>query len=240
MEFDLSTIQMSRNDLKRGLRLPSGLTEALAEDIGIMVGDGHIGVHKNSSGINYQITVSGNAKTDFEYITKYIKSLKAMLYNLHFKTHYTGKTKSEIRLQLYSKGLLEFYKKLGLPIGNKYTVRIPTLIRKSDKNIKAAFARGLTDTDGYLRLKKLKNGKYYPRIKIVSASKQLIEDLKILLGELNFQCSTSYNLKSVHIKTHRESISHELYINGSKQVELWLKTIGFSNSKNNLRLERFE
>ncbi len=234
MEFDLSTIKMSRNDVKRGLCLPKYLTEDLAEDIGIMVGDGHIGRHKNHSGVNYQICISGDSSTDREYVHEYVRKLKKQLFDLDFPIHFTGKRKTEIRLQIFSKGLVEFYlKQIGLPIGRKDLIRIPAVIKEADNNIKRSFLRGFVDTDGGIAFReKGKNQESYPSIKMTSASKLLIEDITELLNELSFTYTVSYDLHSVHSKTGKESISHEIELNGVKKVTQWANTIGFSNPKN--------
>lgn len=73
MKFDLSKIEMSKNDLKRKLKLPLKMSSLLAEDIGIMVGDGHIGKWiRPGKAIDYQIACYGNASLDEEYVVGYI------------------------------------------------------------------------------------------------------------------------------------------------------------------------
>ena len=49
MKFDLSEIKLSRKDVKRGLKFPSEMNEQLAEDIGIMIGDGCILSYKHNN-----------------------------------------------------------------------------------------------------------------------------------------------------------------------------------------------
>ena len=49
MKFDLSEIKLSRKDVLRGLRFPSEMSEQLAEDIGIMIGDGCISTYKSNN-----------------------------------------------------------------------------------------------------------------------------------------------------------------------------------------------
>ena len=113
-------INFSRKDELRELKLPTSMTEDLAEDIGIMVGDGHIGAHSHKGCTNYEICVSGDAITDYSYINNYVSPLKKRLYNLKFFMFIAGKRRTEVRLQMYSKGLVEFYAKIiGLPLGKK-------------------------------------------------------------------------------------------------------------------------
>ena len=72
-------IHFSRKDLARKLKLPILMTEDLAEDIGIMVGDGHIGTHSHNGCINYEICVSGDAINDHTYLKSYVWQLKRNL-----------------------------------------------------------------------------------------------------------------------------------------------------------------
>src|SRR3989338_9659294 len=84
MKFDLSRINFSRKDIIRGLRLPSEMDEKLAEDIGIMVGDGCLHQTLRNNTLSSQIQCYGNAITDYHYYSLYVKDLKKHLYNLEF------------------------------------------------------------------------------------------------------------------------------------------------------------
>lgn len=240
MQFDLSKKQMSKNDVRKGLQLPRMLTEELAEDIGIMVGDGHVGIHKNTRGVNYQVCVSCSSVNDYNYLDDYVYKLKKKLYNLNAQRYLVGKNRTEIRLTIYSKGLVEFYSKtVKLPVGKKDGIRVPGVIMKNENSIKKAFLRGFVDTDGGLTF--VKNRKIrppYPRIKLVSASRGLIEDIKALLVQLGFSVSATYGQKRIHAKTGRESTINEAVINGREGLARWIKLIGFSNCKNKDKIEK--
>ena len=124
MKFDLSEIKLSRKDIKRGLKFPIELNEELAEDIGIMIGDGCIGSYKNNNLTNNFISVDGNSLNDQEYLLKYVSNLKSNLYNLNFKPLFK-KNRNEMRIQLNSQGLVQFYTKvIGLPLGKKINIGI--------------------------------------------------------------------------------------------------------------------
>lgn len=230
MEIDLTSIEMSRKDVKKRLQLPVQLTESLAEDIGIMVGDGHVAAHTHKGCTNYEICVSGDAITDYNYLTDYVSKLKKNLYNLEFSKFFAGKRRSEFRLQTYSKGLVGFYSRIGLPLGKKINIRVPEIIKQSNEKIKRAFLRGFGDTDGGLILrKKYKAFAYYPSIKLASSSKPLIEDICEILIEIGFSYTVSFDLRNIHSKTGKISILHEISLNGMEKVEKWMAEIGTSN-----------
>ncbi len=236
MKFDLSKVNFSRFDIKRGLRLPTELNEKLAEDIGIMVGDGHIGkAVRPKRAVEYQIQCYGNAITDRIFYEVYVKNLKKNLFNLDFR--FSNKPKNTCEIWANSKGLLEFYTKIiDLPLGRKDGIRIQSLIMESSHEIKFSFIRGLADSDFTLTFrKKDKKVMYYPLIKIGTASKNLITNIKEVLIELGFKPTVSYNLKSKHPLTKNIYIGHELSLNGKINLERWINRIGFSNPKNILK-----
>ncbi len=85
MKLDLSKIKFSNNDTRNNIQIPSRLTPKLAEFIGIMVGDGHVGVYKNFPGgrtfSNYEIRINGNLK-DYDYYSVYVNNLIEELFNV--------------------------------------------------------------------------------------------------------------------------------------------------------------
>jgi len=169
MNLDLSKINFSRFDLKRGLKLPKELSEKLAEDIGIMVGDGSIGkIVRPKRAVDYQIMCYGNAITDNLFYGTYVKNLKKDLFNLNFQ--FSDRPKNTCELRINSKGLLEFYTKIiGLPLGKKGNLGIPPLIMNSKDNIKSAFIRGLADSDfSFTFRRRNKKIMYYPLIKLIN------------------------------------------------------------------------
>ena len=148
MKLDSSKIKFSDFDVKRGLKLPSVLTEKLAEDIGIMIGDGHIGKNiRKCRAVDYQVLCSGNAVSDKDYMRNHVKNLKLDLFGLNFSVYVVGKNKSEIRLKINSKGLVDFYTKVvGLPLNKKENISIPPLIWHNKNFIRRPrILRGLSE-----------------------------------------------------------------------------------------------
>ena len=236
MNFDLSKINFSRFDLKRGLKLPRRLDEKLAEDMGIMVGDGSIGkIVRPKRAVDYQIMCYGNAITDSLFYGNYVKNLKKDLFNLNFQ--FSNKPKNTCELRINSKGLLEFYTKIiGLPLGRKGNLRVPLLIMNSTNKIKSAFIRGLADSDfSFTFRRKSKNIMYYPLIKLQTISNNLVSDLKNILEDMHFKTTTSYGLKSIHPLTKSLLTNHQISLNGKYNLERWMTNIKFNNPKNILK-----
>ncbi len=236
MKFDLSLIEMSKRDVIAGLKLPDLLTEELAEFIGIMVGDGHLGYYTGINGrgrnyVNYQIKIAGN-KSENEYLW-HIMNLFYSLF--HIKLYYTKDTSyNSIILRRNSKGILQFLNKIcGIPLNYKTNiVEIPEIIKKSEDGIKCAFLRGLTDTDFAVTFKNRANkGHNYPVIVGGFKSRKLVQDLENLFFILGFRHSVAYDLKYFDKRTHDYTIINRIYLYGRKNFERWINSIGFSNPK---------
>jgi hypothetical protein len=229
MKLDISKVELSKNDIKRELKLPREMTESLAENIGIMIGDGHIGLYKNKRGAEYPIIVSGNAKTDKHYLSEYVKKLNSNLYNLDFPVSVVGKNKTEIRLKICSKGLVYFYSEIiGLPINKKDNLSIPKCLWTKDEHL-AACLRGIFDTDGSLQFKKKVK---YPVLSLNSSSRKLIIDCQKALVRFDINANIYCDIERLHSKTKKTHVINELYINGRKNLAKFIERIGFSNERN--------
>ena len=64
MKFDLSKVKISYVDRKEGLTLPQETSVELAEFIGILAGDGHVGHHTD---YHHSVEISGHKIDDIEY-----------------------------------------------------------------------------------------------------------------------------------------------------------------------------
>lgn len=241
IELDVSGIELSKNDIKRELKLPDKLTKELAEDIGIMVGDGNIGFFSGAGHGNYEVGVTGNMITDHYYLSDHVNKLKLKLFGLKFRfeTRYYINT---CKLRVYSKGMVNFYNRIiGLPLGHKKDIGVPDIIMDSDIEIRGTFLRGLADTDMTLVFKRTdKNVLHYPVIKLGTASKYLVLDIKRILNDIGFEPSICCDMKSYHIKTKKTYTTNQLYLNGKHNLKKWVEKIGFSNPKNILRFRLWE
>ena len=111
----------------------------LAELVGILMGDGHVGL--------YQTTVVTNSETDSQHAL-FVKALFEDLFRVQARLHYQRNKKACV-ITVSSKSVCRFLTHQGIPQGNKITlgVHIPNWIREKPLYYKA-FIRGLFDTDG--------------------------------------------------------------------------------------------
>lgn len=175
-------------------------------------------VYKSNGAI---VSITGDPISDKEYYEKHLKNLFKKLYGLDVRLR---KWSRAYGFQICSKELLDFKKKLGLPMGPKINIRIPLWIRK-DKKFMVACLRGIFDTDGTFYIEK-KYGRGYPRIQIRSTSPKLIEDIAVGLKITGFNYG---RWKEKEIRNWKAS--YAIAVRGNKTVEKWMEVIGTNNPK---------
>lgn len=205
------------------------MTEELAEFLGIMVGDGNIYVSKNG---NYRVIISGHLENDFSYLTSHVKGLVEKLFNKKPSFWRFGNKKS-FALSFSSKEIVSFLIDLGLKVGKKsQTVEIPKVILGSDDlNIKSSFLRGLFDTDGSVVFKNKR--KNYTIIDLTVSSEKLAYQVKELLKEFNITSSIAVIRRP---KSFSKVNQYTLRIYASRNFDLWMKYIKFSNENHLSRI----
>lgn len=244
MEFDLSAVEMSKSDFRRGVILPKRLTKELAEFMGIVMGDGYIRcknvINKKSHRIlQSDLKISGNLK-EIEY-HRHIIQLFSRLFNI-IPYYKRAKGSNEVIVQVHSKGIVEFCNKIcGLPANKKHDIAsIPSIIKQSSEEMRIAFLRGLADTDFTLTFRnRIGKGHIYPIIKAGFKSKKLVEDLEEAFSRLGLRYCTYYNDKRED-KRFGPVIMHNIYLNGEKNLRKWLRIIGFSNSKFHRKIKKWQ
>lgn len=196
------------------------ITPAIAELVGIIIGDGCIYTNYRK----YCIEIVGNPLSDRDYFN-HISTLIERTLNKkpQIRVRYRG-----LRLRFYSKDFVNFLiMKLKIPCGKKkgLLVKIPDkIINLGWESVKLCI-RGIADSDGSLFLADKGYRKDYPTIEVTSISKNLPFQLKNLLEKQGFKVGLR--------KWTRESRPpvFRISINGENMVKKWIEEIGFSNSK---------
>ncbi len=229
-KLDLSKVTISYNDIKRKLNLPKFLTEELAEDIGIQIGDGSITDDFHDNSHHYKIECFGNISEDVIYLEKFVIPLKKRLFNvsLTLKKHPIAGT---CYIKFESKGLFNFYKNvIGLKINRKDNMFIPKIILRSPVPIKLACLRGIADTDFSLTFKKGKRKNHSePYLSLGTSSKILVKQIDKILREMDVKPTIILDTKNRIKGRNRIYIRHYIQIGGKKNLEKWMGKIGFHN-----------
>lgn len=201
------------------------LNKELAEEIGIHIGDGSLGIYEKTGHYDYTITGGLEDKT---YLLEFVVLLMHKLYNLKPYIQ-ENKNYNYIMLKYVSKALIIWKQNMGLPVGPKNDIRIPPQIAES--NFVLDCLRGIFDTDGSISFKKRdKKRNYYPVVKLSSKSKNLIKQIDEILKKEGIISNIQYNVIR-NDKRGFSSVINELHINGENGLNKFIKKIGFSNQK---------
>lgn len=203
---------------RRKIKIPSK-NIALAEFVGIMMGDG--GISKN------QVTVTLHNKDDYEYslfVAQLIKNLFGLIPGI-----YNHKKARAMRLVISRINLVDFCEKIGLKIGDKIKQKLDVPIWiKRNACFQKSCVRGLIDTDGCLVIHKYKvNDKQYcyKKLNFCSASKPLVKSIIEMLRVFDFRPRLSHNGRNV-------------WIDNQNEVKRYFQAIGSNNPKHKERLSR--
>lgn len=194
------------------------LNPKITELIGMHIGDGTL--YKTNTGSVWELRGSLNEKS---YYYNNVVPLLYFIFNIRFKPKFRSDGGNGcFGVQICKKEVISFFIDFNFKFGRKtHTVRIPDYIKRSNRQVKLAFIRGLFDTDGCLRFDKNKTNKnYYPKIEFGFASRNLIIDLSCLLKELGFN---NY--------TWEDGKYFRLCVAGKSMLNKWIKEVKPKNVK---------
>lgn len=225
MKFDLSKIKFSNWDKHFKIKIPKKMSLDLAELIGVMVGDGHVGIYSSPDGPwkQYQMEITGNIIDEVHM--DFVNGLIQKVFSINFHKN-LRKEQNSVVLRKKSKAICLFYREIVDIPNNKNSISVPNCIKISNLSIKAAFIRGLADADFCLTIKYKPNA--YPVIQGGFKSQSLTEECSKILNELGIK---NYVRKEVQYYQKRDKtyITHRIYINGFKRIKKYMELIGFSN-----------
>lgn len=218
-KLDISEIEFSKNDLIRGVIIPKELTLELAYLLGFQMGDGYLKAIRRNSTVDYLICYDGHKINEWQFYEEYLRPLLKKLFNVNVKLVEGNKT---VRIYFRSKAALTFLNlTCGVPLSPKKDMKIPYIILQSSQEMKAAFLRGLADTDFSLVFKKKGN---YPVIDHGTNDSTFHESIKQLLSELGF---TFYSKSFETMRNNTKCITYRVNINGKKNLSRWMNIVGF-------------
>ena len=146
----------------REYRLPRELTPALAELVGLYIGDGS----NHHDGIRF--TVGG----DSPEVVRRIEELSLALFE---KAPAVSRSSREntFEVAILSRQIKEWFDFLGFTKASARQARVPEVILRSTEEVAAAFVRGLFTTDGCIR----RNG----HLTLATISPRLAEELQVMM-----------------------------------------------------------
>ena len=221
---------MSKNDIRRCIKIPDKLTHDLAEIIGIVVGDGHVRIGNDG----YRINISGHSLDDKQYFENHVIPLFWKVFNLKPHIKING---NEFDLVFSSKAATLFFRNdLNFP-ANKNLITVPTVIENAPLAMKARFLRGFMDTDFSVMFKrKYREFHYYPIINGASVSKDLMLSISKMFTRFNIP-NYLYHRSYIDKRSNKKAEIHHIYVSGIAGLNDVIRMIGFSNPKHLTKIE---
>ena len=214
--------------MKKEVILPTKITNELAYLTGILAGDGNIHIRNKRK---YAIKCVGHPQDEQDFYYDIIGPIFNKLFGIILKLKYHDKS-TTFGFVLNSKEIVNFFIDIGLPSGRKDNIRIPRKLKVSERLI-INFIRGIFDTDGCITFKKrYRKEPYYPVIIFSSKSKKITKEIACYLKRFKFKIVEIYDYKVKDKRIKRGyTIINRIELNGRKNLELWMKTIGFWSPK---------
>ena len=211
--------------------------DKIAELVGLSFGDGSLTRRKDCGVLRFQLR--GNVTEDRDHYQDYIIPLfntyiSQLLLNRNVPLVESKYPYASFGIAIQNNTVGEFLSQLGIPIGRKGELKIPSWI-KEDKNYLSSFIRGVFDTDGSVFCKRnysIKNNQKHTQIKlkIVTVSKNLAFELKESLDKLTIK-----NYIKIQYK-EKDKDAYHVEVSGGINVEKWFKIIGSNNPKHILKV----
>ena len=199
----------------------------LAEFIGILLGDGCLNLNQNNKKTNNRLSIAFNSRDDSEYIF-YVKDLIRHLFNIDSILKYR-KNENTAYLFIFKKEIIKFLTdEIGLKLSPKWNRAVIPYKFMSDK-FKKYVLRGYFDTDGCL-VTTNNNGTIYPRLEMKISPSPMQDQFVIILKGYGFNFGT-YKIGKGKVRVQ---------MNGKKELDKWIRLVGFSNKKHIDKIKRFE
>lgn len=196
--------------------------EALAEFVGILLGDGNIGIYtstvKGKIKTQYRIKITLNSIKDKEY-SIYVVGLIKTIFGKEPKLN-PRKNVNAVDVYILGKKYLDVLTGIGLVLAPKWgRAIIPARFMVSGSDL--LILRGYLDTDGCISCVN-NNGIRYPRLEMKICPSPMQDQLISILSK--------YGLDPQVNKLEKGKV--RVCLAGVPKLKKWAKLIGFSNPRN--------
>jgi hypothetical protein len=214
--------------------IPECITPELTEETGWHIGDGSMNFYRNKGKLRGIYQLRGHIEDDKEHYLVRIKPLFKHFYNITLNLREMPSTRV-FGFQIWNDKLINFKVKLGLPLGKKFNISIPSHFLENN-NLKIAIIKGIFDTDGCVYLEK-KNGKLYPRIQITTISSKFAEQLQKNLTELGLRAT---NYSWLANKDFNRKRAYLITVRGVEMFDKFMNIIKPANPKHIRKYEYYK
>ncbi len=222
-------LYFKRLNKDRVLNIEMEKEEKIAEFIGVMLGDGSIGIYdfKSRNKMNklhqLKVTLDSRNQQYANYVFNLMKEVLDIEPKIHFK-----KTENAVDIRVFRKEkVLHALNNIGLKISPKWgNMEIPAGYHKGKLGL--LVLKGLFDTDGCVTIFN-NNGIIYPRIEIRLCPSPAQIQINKILDEFGFK----YKIQSL------ERGKTKIRISGKNELRKWFDLVGSSNQIHILKANKF-
>ncbi|VVB98625.1 DNA polymerase [uncultured archaeon] len=205
------------------------MEELLAEFVGVLLGDGSIGIYgcraRGRLKKHYRVKITLNSEDDKDYADYLVDLIRRVFAINPIIRKRPGERALDIFI--FNRSVVRRLLRMGLkraPKWNRASVPKKFLVHRLASHV----LRGYLDTDGCITIAN-NNGIRYPRIEMKISPYQMQGQLVSALKSLGFEPRV-YAIGRGKVR---------VVLPGMKNLEKWHRNIGFSNKKNSMRAESF-
>lgn len=205
-------------NLLKKIRIPPH-NEALAELLGVLAGDGHVGT--------YQIAVTTNSLTDREH-ADHVARLLRRLFSIRIMIRARPRQNACV-VVASSRMLSDFLIGCGAVKGNKIenNIGVPRWV-ECDMKYRTAFIRGLFDTDGcvYIDVHRIRDKTY--------------RNIGIALSNRSPRLLKAFKRHLIDIGLHpTQKTEYEVFLRRESEIRVYFDVVGSSNPKHVRKMRAF-
>jgi flagellar protein FlaI len=204
----------------------------LAYETGFHIGDANMFYRVKYA--SYRVGYYGNNISERKFYEEILLPLLEKLFGIKSKVKNQDNT---CYIRIFSKNLVRFKQKLGLPIGNKsQLLKIPKFLRESQDQLRY-FIAGLFDSDGCVKRIKREQG-IYPRLNITLKNEYIIKELSQIFPEFGIS-STFYREEHYDERIKKYTVIWKIDVNGYANLKKFLALFPIKNLNHLERLKVF-
>ena len=199
--------------------------------VGWLQGDGFVGKYEKGTNKSFIIEFLATNREQVDYLLEHIN---IVFPDVHYKLRetFTPKGTKIFRIRLYGKKLKYFINKYDL-MKRGVDMRVPKEILRSTQEVVSAYLRSFFECEGYISWREDKERGYVQsKIGAATISKELMEDIQILLQGLGIFCRLCHKVE----KRDNRHDTYELAIYYGNAKRLFAALIGFISKEKREKL----
>ncbi|MCK4526428.1 hypothetical protein KAW18_03585 [candidate division WOR-3 bacterium] len=209
-------------------KIPRELTPDLAYWMGLMIGDGYVGINE----------VTGKYRVDFvnedqDLLDSFERYLIEYFVDDPENIDRRNRKNKTWEIQYFRKKLAYYLLKCGFTVTTALDKKIPDVIKKASQECVKEFLIGLLDTDGHVYIQHYRNGAVHCEVALNTSSLQLAKEVQACFLNFGIMSNLGISKKAEHkcligrIKKSKCAEAYKVRITGLLNLNKFRDEIGF-------------